>query len=284
MMHKGRDDLPDYLMLGHVTKDKTPDGPILGGTSSYAAVTARKLGQKVAIVTSVGPDIPSMATLDGIIVRCLPDAESTTFENVYENGVRFQKWSAKGGDLTLNDIPVEWRQAAIVHFGPVAQEVAPSLIGAFPNSLICATVQGWLRGRDAESNVIYQPTAELEDWLPRIDVMVMSPADVEGQRERLVHLLSSVKLGVETLGPEGCRVYHQGETFHIPVRPMEEVDPTGAGDIFAAAFFIEYQRSRDFVKAARFANACGSLSVRRVGVEGAPNLDEVLAWVTELYG
>ena len=35
---------PDYLVLGHVTKDNIPDGAILGGTPSYAGLTAHKLG------------------------------------------------------------------------------------------------------------------------------------------------------------------------------------------------------------------------------------------------
>ena len=279
-----RDKRPDYLMLGHVTRDKTPDGAILGGTSSYAAVTARKLGCDVAIVTGIGPDIPSMAILDGIAVECLTFSESVTFENVYQNGVRFQKWSGQPGDITLDAVPGLWRQAPIVHFGPIAQEVSPALVDAFPDSLICATVQGWLRGRDDQNNVIYQPNPELATWLPKIDVMVMSPADVEGDQDRLVQLLTTVKLGVETLGPRGCRVYYQGETFEIPVKTMEEIDPTGAGDIFAAAFFIEYHRTNDFVKAARFANACGSLSVGQIGVDGTPGSEEVQAWMKELYG
>ena len=30
-----------YLALGHVAKDLTPDGPRLGGSVAYAALTAR---------------------------------------------------------------------------------------------------------------------------------------------------------------------------------------------------------------------------------------------------
>ena len=276
--------VPDYLVVGHVTKDNTPTGSILGGTCSYAAVAAYKLAQRVAIVTCVGPDIPSLDILAGIQIECCLDGVSTTFENVYRAGVRHQKLLAVSEPLSIENIPQAWREAPVVHLAPIAQEISPALSEKFPHSLVCATIQGWLRGRDSQNNVIYQPHPELDTWLAQIDVLVMSLEDVLGDRDQLTHFLTSVKLGVETIGPRGCLIYRQGQTIHVPVEPAEEVDPTGAGDIFAAAFFIKYQQTGDFVKAAQFANACASLSVGRVGVQGSPSLPEVERRIVEIYG
>ena len=39
----------DYLIIGHVTQDITPNGPMIGGTASYASLTARALGMRVRI-------------------------------------------------------------------------------------------------------------------------------------------------------------------------------------------------------------------------------------------
>lgn len=277
------DYLPDYLIVGHVTKDNIPDGAILGGTPSYAGLTAYRLGQKTAIVTSYGSDVPSLGVLDGIKIASHPSSKTTTFENIYINGVRHQKWLASGDPLSLESVPEAWRDAPIVHLAPMGQELSPVMCTQFPNSLICVTIQGWLRGQDADYNVIYQPHPELEAGLDCIDILVLSLADVGGDRQAADHLLQSVKIGVETLGPRGCRVYHQGQVTHIPVRPEVEVDPTGAGDIFAAAFFVEYHQSGDVVKAAQFANACASLSVRAVGIAGVPRLAEVKRHEAELY-
>ena len=55
----------DYLAIGHVAVDITPAGVQLGGTVSFAALTARALGMRVGIVTSSGKDAPLQA-LDGI--------------------------------------------------------------------------------------------------------------------------------------------------------------------------------------------------------------------------
>jgi hypothetical protein len=275
---------PDYLIIGHVSKDNTPQGAILGGTCSYSALTAHKLGQRTAAVTSYGPDIPSLAALDGIQVKVLPHSHSTTFENIYQDGVRYQKWLASSASLSLEDVPSAWRDVPIVHLAPLAQEISPAMCGDFSNSLVGVTLQGWLRGQDSQCNVIYQPHPELAAWLSKIDALVLSLADVFGDRAALTHLLTSAKLGVETLGPEGCKVYHHGQVTHIPVKPEVEIDPTGAGDIFAAAFFIRYRKTGDFIKAAQFANACASLSVRKRGMASIPNLSEVEARLEMLYG
>ncbi len=276
--------LPDYLVIGHVTKDNIPGGAILGGTPSYAGVTARHLGKRTAIVTSYGLDIPSMAALDGIEIKRVPHSQSTTFENKYIDGVRYQKWLATSRALAYEDVPPAWRNTSIVHLSPMAQELSPKLCSQFPHSLVCVTIQGWLRGRDANDNVIFQPHPDLESSLDCIHILVLSLTDVGGDRVAADQILTSVKIGVETLGPEGCRVYHNGDAVHIPVRTEEEIDPTGAGDIFAAAFFVRYSDTGDVVKAAQFANACGSLSVGKIGLTSVPTLPEVKAQLVELYG
>ena len=49
----------DYLIIGHITRDLTPDGPHLGGTVTYSALMAQALGLRVGIVTSRGTAAPS---------------------------------------------------------------------------------------------------------------------------------------------------------------------------------------------------------------------------------
>jgi sugar/nucleoside kinase (ribokinase family) len=54
------------------------------------------------------------------------------------------------------------------------------------------------------------------------------------------------------------------------------VDPTGAGDIFAAAFFVALQRVGDAWTAARFANCIAARSVTRAGLKSTPTPDEIV--------
>ena len=85
-----------------------------------------------------------------------------------------------------------------------------------------------------------------------------------------------------TEGPSGARLYWNGDLrrFHAPAR--KEVDSTGAGDIFAAAFFYRLYSTRDPWAAARFATQLASYSVTRYGLEGVPNADEIRSCMVEV--
>jgi hypothetical protein len=72
----------DYLIIGHVSKDLTADGPTLGGTATYSSLTAQALGKRASIVTSVGPDL-DFHPLSEVSIHMVPSQDSTTFSNEY---------------------------------------------------------------------------------------------------------------------------------------------------------------------------------------------------------
>ena len=55
----------DYLVVGHVARDLTPQGPQLGGTVAYAALTARA----APVAASLSALMPIMAPPARIIAR-----------------------------------------------------------------------------------------------------------------------------------------------------------------------------------------------------------------------
>ena len=69
---------------------------------------------------------------------------------------------------------------------------------------------------------------------------------------------SLASLGVRevavTLGKTGVVVYADGLAEHVPTIPLEGVDPTGAGDAWAAAYLAYRRRRHSPVSAARLAN------------------------------
>jgi len=134
----------NYLLIGHITRDLTPSGPRLGGTAVYSGLTATALGLRVGIVTSRGTELP-LGELNRIPVINYPAENSTTFENIYTNTGRIQIVHTVASQLDYHIIPEPWRQAPIVHLGPIAQEVEPGLVRSFPASLVRVTPQGWLR-------------------------------------------------------------------------------------------------------------------------------------------
>jgi len=275
---------PDYLVIGHLTRDLADGGAVVGGTCGYAGIAAARLGRNVAAVTSHGPDMPPCPALDEIEIKRIPAEQSTSFKNMYAPSGRTQKWPSTASPISVSDVPEAWRGAPVVHLAPVAQEMSPGMIGEFEDCLVCVTLQGWLRAKDEDGNVIYGPHPDLEKRLSSADVAVMSLEDVFGRQEDLVRYMDMVRLGVETLGSRGCLVYQDGRVTHVPVEPVVEADPTGAGDVFAAAFFIEYHRTRNALSSACFANAGASLSVEKAGVDCAPQLGEVWSRILDIYG
>src|SRR6202011_5636193 len=117
---------PEFLTVGHVTRDENADGSFsLGGTVTFAALTAYRLGLEVAIVTSadieLGEALP--VRLPGIGLTVCPSLATTTFANAYHQGFRTQYLRARGETLHIEDVPESWRDTSIVLLGPLTQEI-----------------------------------------------------------------------------------------------------------------------------------------------------------------
>lgn len=271
----------DYLVIGHITVDITQNGLRLGGTGAYAAMTAHALGLKVGIVTSRGSEVP-LGPLGALPVINFPVDQSTTFENMYRNGIRLQKIHAVADNLDFHNIPDPWRSAKIVHLGPVAQEVAPAIVRNFPDSLIGVTPQGWLRSWDADGQIIATEWPESGFVLGHAGAAVISIEDVDGDEERIEEMAVACPVLAVTEAMEGARLYWHGDVRRFRPPEVEEIDPTGAGDIFAAAFFARLFTTRDPWEAARFATQLSAISVARPGLAGVPTTEEVNECIVEV--
>ncbi len=271
----------DYLVIGHVTQDLTAAGPVLGGTVSYAALTARALGMRVGVVTAHAAEL-KLPELEGVQVVALKCDHTSTFENIQTANGRIQIVHHVAPALNLSLVPEAWRSAPVVHLGPIAQEVDPNLARAFPNSLVGVTPQGWLRTWDEEGCVRLTEWPEATFVLGNASAAVLSIEDVRGNEDRIEEMVSAIRILVVTEGAAGCRLYWNGDLRRFPAPREQEVDPTGAGDVFAASFFTRLSTTRDPWEAARFATLIASNSVTRKGLAGVPTREEVEACLVEV--
>lgn len=67
------------------------------------------------------------------------------------------------------------------------------------------------------------------------------------------------------LGGRGCYISDGKFSEILPAYNVEVVDTTAAGDAFTAAMTVEYIRTGDIIKACRYANAVGALTVSKRG-------------------
>lgn len=272
----------DYLLIGHVTQDVVPQGFSLGGTASYSALTARAMGLRVGVVTACHPEL-RLPELKGISIVRYPSEYSTTFANIQTEHGRVQYLYHRAADLDISMVPDTWRSARIVHLGPLNQEVDVKLARAFPDSFVGVTPQGWMRAWDASGRVSYTDWLEARYVLEAADAAVISVEDVRGDEAVIEDMVSAVRVLVVTEGVTGARLYWNGDMRYFRAPAQNEIDPTGAGDIFAAVFFNRLEYTRDPWEAARVATQLAALSVTRKGLASVPTEEEVKANLIEIY-
>lgn len=269
---------PDYVVVGHVTKDVIPGGFVAGGTVTYAGLTARRLGARVGVLTSSSPDFDLRQIFPtDVELAVVPSSETTTFENTYRAHHRRQYLRAVASTIGPEHVPAAWRSAPIVHFAPLAREFTSALFATFAGAkLRCLTPQGFLRQWDATGLVSRIEPPTLNGFLGELDVVVLSEEDVGSDWDILDQYAAEARLLVVTRGPGGAVLRcHDCTDEAYPAYPTVEVDPTGAGDVFAAAFLINLRETGDPGAATRFANCVASFAVEGPGTTTLPTLEQV---------
>jgi len=272
----------DYLVIGHVAHDLIPSGTRLGGTAAYSALTARALGLRVGVVTASGSET-DLSVLKDVLVVSTSSPQSTTFENTYTENGRKQTLHHQAAPLSFENVPDIWRRTGIIHLGPVAQEVESVLPGLFSPTLLGLTPQGWMRAWDENGQVRRTDWESAEQALGQAGAVVISIEDVGGDEEQIEFMATHTRVLAVTEAAAGARLYWHGDQRRFRAPEMYETDSTGAGDIFAAAFFIRLLTTQDPWEAARFATHLSARSVTRKGLEGIPTPEEIQACMVEVF-
>ncbi len=272
---------PQLLVIGHAVQDilsppgrGTAPGWRLGGTASYAALLASRLGLRTAVLTAAAPDLPLEEALPGTEIVRAPSDRSTLFHNVYTDCGRVQTIPQRASLIDPTSLPADWRGAEIVLLGPVAGEVDDALAGCFPRALIGVSAQGWLRQIDADGRVRPLPPErwQADALLQPGHVLFVSDEDLPsaGPRRVLEEWSRRVDTLAYTRGERGAEVCHRGTWRHIDAFPAQVVDLTGAGDVFATAFLVRYRETDDPWEASRFATCAAALIIEAEGLEKSP--------------
>jgi 1D-myo-inositol 3-kinase len=266
---------PDFLVVGHIVKDIYPGSWRLGGAAAYATVCAQRLGLTAAAVTACAPDLSPAEAIPQIQWHVVASISTTTFENRTVGGKREQQVLDLGTPIGPGHLPGAWLDAPIVLLAPVLGDVDPDMGRLFPeSSLVGLGAQGWLRR--LESGRVFPGRVDPEDeWLVG-DVVFASVEDLEDPDEAAAWQ-ARVPIVVLTRGAGGCTVWSGSGRHDIPAFGAREVDATGAGDVFAAAFLVRLRETGDALDAARFASAAASLLVQGVGIDSVPMREQVEA-------
>lgn len=268
---------PDFVAVGHVTLDETETGTRPGGGALYAALTAHHLGCSAGLLTSFGPDFPPEVFPPDLQVVNIRAARTTLFRHEPSPKGRRLTLLQRAADLQVDDLPEPWRDAGLALLAPVASEVDPMLAAAFTEGAVSSAVQGWMRTRSVGGVLRPAHWENAPTVIPHVQAIFLSWEEIGEEKEEVLGWFQRVPLGIVTLGKDGALLFVNGERYAVQAEVARETDPTGAGDVFAAAFLVQYQREGDPWEAAAFAACAAACSVEAEGIAGIPDRQALAA-------
>ncbi len=283
------------LVVGHVTHDRYEGGIVAGGCAYYGARVHDQLQGQTKLVTVVGEDFECDDAIAGLDRRVERSGQTTVFANYYPAGQpRIQLLEARAPAVQPGSVDPAWLDAELVHLAPVCREIdLERWLEAVGDGLVAINVQGWLKkaGETVDPDQLESiqrrgvtrkvPRVVEEPWdvdgqlLKQVDIACLSEEDLRQQDDLLERLIESVPVVALTRGKQGSRIYVEGDPTDVGIVATESVDPTGAGDVFAAAFSHAVAGGRSPVAAAQRAAAASSLVIEDIGAAGLRRFDEL---------
>jgi sugar/nucleoside kinase (ribokinase family) len=270
----------DYVTVGHVTVDVLigADGSERrqpGGGAFYSGLQAARLGLRTLVLTR--GDRSELAQLlapfaQEIDVEIIAAPQTTTLQTRGRGAARAQRVLAWAGEICADDFASAAlpESARILHLAPVARETPPGWPCAC--DFMGLTAQGLVRRWDASSSEIELAAIDRARLPGALDAAVISASE----RACCEPLFDAVPIVAVTAG-EGPTTIHLagGVDSRVAPQPVNGAhDDLGAGDVFAAAFFIALRDGLTPFQAAARGNAAATV---RIGGQGPGAIGDLKA-------
>jgi sugar/nucleoside kinase (ribokinase family) len=278
-------------------------GPYASGAPAIFIDQAAKFGQPCAIIGSVGKDDFGAVCVDRL-KRDGVDVSAIGEDSERPTGSAFVRYRPDGArDFVFN---IRHSACAAVKATPQSESAIAAcdhlhVMGTslFSEAIVQLTLDAIRKVRRRGGTVSFDPNVRREMLdLPGLrsaldfvitetdlfmpsgpELFLFSTAKTEAEAARDL-LGRGIKAAVVKRGAEGAGYFDAAGAISVPAHATEEIDPTGAGDCFGATFVSCWLRGMPPGQALAYANAAGSLAVRRKGpMEGASTLAEIEALV-----
>jgi sugar/nucleoside kinase (ribokinase family) len=224
----------------------------IGGTVWHAGLTLSRLGFPVRVVTRLAEaerEIAAALVEAGIEARITPSRTTTVFHNTYGGGWddRSQTVAAVAEPITADCLSPALAHGGLCYLGPLHPDdlsaEAVATVRRLKGPRVALDVQGYTR-RIVAGRVVPEVAPELFPTLAFADVVKANAAEaclIAETRDpaEAIHRLAAGREGTEILVTDGAAGVHlsfSGEVRYEPAVELGDVDPTGAGDIFLAAY------------------------------------------------
>lgn len=279
-------------------------GPFASGAPAIFIDQAARFGQPAAMIGCVGDDDFGRLNLDRL-ARDGVDVSGVAVDSEWPTGSAFVRYRADGtrrfvfnikhsasGRTRLTEA-AERVLAASDHLHVMGTALfSPSLIETVLSAIDVMKGKGGTVSFDPNLRPEVMRLPGVGDAcrtiLARCDLFL--PSDEElflfvDSRDEEEAVRDIIARGVEAVilkrGARGATYFDRAARFDQPAFPVEEIDPTGAGDCFGATFVSCWLRDLDPASSLRYAAAAGALAVRRrgpmEGVSTRAELDALMA-------
>jgi sugar/nucleoside kinase (ribokinase family) len=239
-------------VVGNLSRDEIAGQPPRAGGGPYHCARAlRLLTEPSTIVARSGdPSLFAPLVALGVPVTHVPGTATSSFAFHYEGDTRI---------MTVTGLGDVWEPETASLLAPGGWvHVAPLARSDFPAETLAAYAQ---KGRrlsfDGQGLVRPARTGPLEldaefdpELLRHISILKLAEEEAEALGDLAALDVPEI---VVTHGTRGCHIYAGGRVEHVSARGID-VDPTGAGDMFAAAYMAARAARQSPLAAARRAS------------------------------
>lgn len=276
------------LIVGTVAFDEliTPfgeSGRIMGGSGTYAGISASNFSNDIRLVSIIGEDFPAeylqhfkTRNINTEGIETVKGGKTFFWKGKYHNDMN----SRDSLETELNvladfnpTIPESYKNSEFLMLGNLTPAVQMSVLDQMetrPKLVVLDTMNFWM-------DVALE---ELKEVLKRVDVLTINDEEarqLSGEYSLVKAAKKIAEMGPKYLiikkGEHGALLFGEGEVFFAPALPLEEVfDPTGAGDTFAGGFIGYLAQNRDLSfenmkRAVIHGSALASFCVEKFGVD-----------------
>ncbi|MHB1392685.1 MAG: carbohydrate kinase family protein [Clostridia bacterium] len=243
----------------------------IGGGPTATIITLNRLGVPTHYNTFLSDD--SISSIAGALL----DQHGIDYLNIYKG---------THSPIVVTSIASFPEDRYFLTYNPQINTTACSdeeIYEALKGSKICIGVKGhdkvMKQLREEGTRVVFDVGWEddlnidnLKELLQGIDVF--TPNEKEAQkltgcsntRDALDSISKYVEYAVITLGKEGCLAKYEGKSVQVPpIKDIQAVDTTGAGDNFLAGLIYGMYQDWSFLECLKMGNAVGAYSTTGLG-------------------